>query len=223
MIRISLLFILSLGISSKLFSQSEAEIDTAMRIFERVEVEASFPGGVQAWRTYLEKNLNASAPIDNGAPSGMYMVIVQFIVNKEGGISDIEPLTRLGYGMEEEVVRIIGKSGKWVPAMQNGKPVNAYRKQPVTFMVSEEGFTIRTKTPYVIYADTDNELTIELDDVKAENLEATISEGTLTSKGDGKFIARVSTPGRVIITVTDKKKKNKPGSGMSFEVRSPKK
>lgn len=220
MIRTSMLIVLSLLISSKLFSQSEVDLDTAMRIFEKVEVEASFPGGVQAWRTFLERNLNASAPVDNGAPSGQYLIIVQFIVNKDGTVSNIKPLTRLGYGMEEEVVRIIGKSGSWIPAMQNGKPVKAYRKQPVTFMTSEEGFNILSKTPYVIYTDTDNELTIEMDGVKAENLEAVISEGTITSNGDDKFIAHVSKPGRVTITVFNKKKKNKAGTAMSFEVRT---
>jgi hypothetical protein len=222
MIRTSLLIILSLVISSKSFSQAEVNPDTAMGIFEKVDVEASFPGGVKAWRTFLERNLNASAPVDNGAPSGQYLIFVQFIVNKDGSVSNIKPLTRLGYGMEEEVVRIIGKSGSWIPAMQNGKPVKAYRKQPVTFMTSEEGFNILSKTPYVIYAETDNELTIELDDVKAENLEVIISEGTITNMGEGKFIARVSKPGRVTITVFNKKKKNKAGTEMSFEVRLPK-
>jgi protein TonB len=40
--------------------------------------------------------------------------------------------------MEEEVMRVIQKSPKWRPAMQNGKPVKAYRKQPITFVVNEK-------------------------------------------------------------------------------------
>jgi len=40
--------------------------------------------------------------------------------------------------MEKEVMRIIKKGPKWQPAMQDGKPLNAYRRQPVTFMVSEK-------------------------------------------------------------------------------------
>src|SRR5688500_18249103 len=220
MIRTSLLIVLSLLICSKLFSQADISTDTTRRIFERVEIEASFPGGEQAWRKFLEKKLNPNVPVENGAPNGQYLIIVQFVVNKEGRVSDIRPLTREGYGMEQEVVRIMSKSGLWTPAMQKGKPVNAYRKQPITFMTSEEGFNILSKTPYVIYTDTDNELTIDLDKVKAENLEAIISEGTITNNGDGKFIARVSKPGRVLVTVSNKKKKNKKGSVMSFEVRT---
>ena len=65
------------------------------------------------------------------------MFLVQFIINKEGAITDIKPLTKYGFGMEEEVIRILKKSPQWVPAIQFGRNVKAYRKQPVTFMVSK--------------------------------------------------------------------------------------
>ena len=106
--------------------------------FSRVEVEASFAGGAQAWRAYLMKNLDASVPVRKKAPAGTYMVIVRFIVARDGTISAIEAETNHGYGMEKEVMRIIKKGPKWQPAMQDGKPLNAYRRQPVTFMVSEK-------------------------------------------------------------------------------------
>jgi hypothetical protein len=218
--RISILALLFLSAFSTIHSQTAPIPDTSLRIVEKVEIEASFPGGVQAWRKFLEMNLNPMIPVDNGAPSGRYMVIVQFIVNKEGGISDIKPLTKEGYGMEQEVVRIMSKSGSWTPAIMNGKPVNAYRKQPVTFMTSQDGFNILSKTPYVLFTDTNNELTIEVDDVKVENLEVTISEGSITDNGAGTFIARVTKPGRAVITVYNKKKKNKEIGAMSFEVRN---
>jgi protein TonB len=105
--------------------------------FTKVEVEASFKGGEGAWRKYLERNLNASAPVDNGANPGSYTVVVQFIVDKEGNISDVKALSNHGYGMEEEAVRVIKRGPKWEPAIQNGRQVKAYRKQPITFVVSE--------------------------------------------------------------------------------------
>jgi periplasmic protein TonB len=103
--------------------------------FTKVEVEAKFPGD---WRKYLTRNLNASAPIDNGAPPGQYTVIVQFIVDKEGKVSDVKAMTNHGYGMEEEAVRVIKKATSWEPAIQNGRQVKAYKKQPITFIVSEQ-------------------------------------------------------------------------------------
>ncbi len=102
--------------------------------FTKVEVEASYSGD---WRKYLERNLNASAPIDNGAAPGQYTVVVQFIVDKEGNISDVKAMTNHGYGMEEEAVRVIKRGAKWNPAIQNGRQVKAYKKQPITFVVTE--------------------------------------------------------------------------------------
>lgn len=112
--------------------------DDEDKVFTKVEKEADFPGGEQAWRRYLEKNLNASTPVDNGAPSGTYQVIVRFIVSKDGSISDVQAESKHGYGMEEEAVKIIRKGPKWTPALQNGRNVNAYRRQPITFLVEEQ-------------------------------------------------------------------------------------
>jgi protein TonB len=112
--------------------------DDANKVFTKVENEAEFPGGDGAWRRYLEKNLNANTPVDNGAPAGTYQVVVQFIVSKDGAISDVQALTNHGYGMEQEAVKIIKKGPNWKPALQNGRNVNAYRKQPITFVVEEQ-------------------------------------------------------------------------------------
>ncbi|HEV8270648.1 MAG TPA: energy transducer TonB [Chitinophagaceae bacterium] len=101
-----------------------------------VEKEAQFPGEEKGWRKFLEKNLNPDIPVKNRAPEGTYQVIVQFIVDKEGQITDIKPLTRFGFGMEEEVIRILKNSPRWTPAFQFGRNVKAYRRQPITFVVS---------------------------------------------------------------------------------------
>ena len=107
-------------------------------VFTKVEVEATFPGGEKEWKRYLERNLEANVPVDNGAPEGTYTVIVQFIVDKEGVISDVRALSSHGHGMEEEAMRVIKKGPKWTPAIQNGRQVKAYRKQPITFVVAAE-------------------------------------------------------------------------------------
>jgi periplasmic protein TonB len=108
------------------------------KIFDKVEIEASFPGGDSKWRQYLERNCNGQVATDNGAPEGTYTTVVQFVVDKEGNISDVRALTNHGYGMEEEAMRTIKKGPKWNPAVQNGRQVKAYRKQPITFQVSGE-------------------------------------------------------------------------------------
>ena len=114
------------------------KVEDENKVFEKVEVEAEFPGGLSAWRRYLERNLNAQVPSDGGAPTGSYTVIVRFIVDKQGSISDVKALTNHGYGMEDEAVRVIKRGPKWTPAIQNGRNVTAYRSQPITFIVAEQ-------------------------------------------------------------------------------------
>ncbi|MBN8686898.1 MAG: energy transducer TonB [Chitinophagales bacterium] len=112
--------------------------DDENKIFDKVEIEASFPGGDSKWRQYLERNANGQVATDNGAPEGTYTTVVQFVVDKEGNISDVRALTNHGYGMEEEAIRVIKKGPKWNAAIQNGRQVKAYRKQPITFRVEAE-------------------------------------------------------------------------------------
>ncbi len=111
--------------------------DDENKVFNKVEVEASFPGGDAAWTRYLKNNLDANTPIDNGAPEGTYQVIVRFIVSKDGSISDVVAETKHGFGMEAEAVKIIKKGPNWKAALQNGRNVTAYRRQPITFVDSE--------------------------------------------------------------------------------------
>ena len=137
MIRTLILFFSALIVSSSLFSQTEITADTTKKIFERVEVEASFPGGDIAWKKFLQENLRADVPLKSKAPAGAYTVWIQFVVDTKGKLSDLKPLTNHGYGMEAEILRVIRKSPKWVPAIQSGNPVRAYRKQPVTFIIED--------------------------------------------------------------------------------------
>jgi N-acetylmuramoyl-L-alanine amidase len=107
-------------------------------VFEKVETPPSFPGGIEGWRKYLEKNLDASIPVKNGVKPGTYTISVRFVVTKNGDITSLNAMTKFGHGMEEEVIRVISKGPKWNPGSQNGKVVNAYHTQPVTFVVTDE-------------------------------------------------------------------------------------
>lgn len=108
------------------------------KTFLKVEIEPAFPGGNISWKRYLQNNLNYKIPVDNDAPAGRYTVIVRFIVSKSGEISDIVAESNNGYGMENEVIRVIKKGPKWKPGVQDGNQVNAYKTQPVMFVVSEK-------------------------------------------------------------------------------------
>ena len=187
------------------------------RIFEKVEVEAGFPGGGTAWKKYLEKNLNPNVPVENGAPIGIYTVIVQFIVDKNGSISNVKTLTNFGYGMEQEVERIIKRGPSWTPASQSNKPVKAYRKQPVIFVIEDDMTEIIMDEKYVLYTGMDNTIRINVARVKKEDMELSISQGTITAD-NGNFLIRVNNPGKAILSISNKKR-NKVVSSVYFIVK----
>ncbi len=109
--------------------------DNENEIFVKVEKDAEFEGGEEAWHAFLRKNLNPEVPIDNGAEAGKYTVIVRFVVSKNGSVSGIACENDPGFGMSDEAMRVIRKTKNWTPALQNGEHVNAYRRQPIVFVV----------------------------------------------------------------------------------------
>jgi protein TonB len=116
----------------------KAQVEDYDKEFKTVQIEAQFPGGNAAWIKYLERNLNAEAPAENGAPPGKYTVIVSFLVDKNGNISEVQALNDPGYGTAAEAVRVIKKGPAWTPAVQNGRNVIYRQKQSITFQVQEQ-------------------------------------------------------------------------------------
>ena len=128
---------IALLIGTAVHAQEKVVGDTVTPDFQ-LEKLASFPGGLDGWRKFLMKNLNAELPIINEAPAGKHTVIVQFKVCTDGSICDIEARNNPGYGLSEEAVRVIKKSGTWVPAEQKGRKVKTIFRQPITFYVEGE-------------------------------------------------------------------------------------
>ncbi|MEP6952219.1 MAG: energy transducer TonB [Ginsengibacter sp.] len=104
--------------------------------YSKVEVEASFPGGAAAWTTYIMKQMLKNG--DEFRKKDFGTCIVKFIVDKNGNISDVEATNMQKTRLAKIVVEAIRNGPKWVPAQQNGKPVNAYRLQPVTVTEPEK-------------------------------------------------------------------------------------
>lgn len=102
------------------------------------EVQASFAGGTEKWSTFLVKNLNANTPVDHGAPEGTYKITAVLLIDEDGAVKDIQMLSKAGYGMEDEVKRVLQQSPNWTPATAKGKTVRTFTKQSVTFVVTSE-------------------------------------------------------------------------------------
>lgn len=107
------------------------------KTFIKVEQESTYPGGMEAWKRYLNKNFRYPEEAQNIEIQGV--VTVQFIVDKDGNVSDVEAINGPEQGgLREEAVRVIRKSGKWTPAIQNGRQVKSYKKQPITFRLDAQ-------------------------------------------------------------------------------------
>ena len=122
------------GTGATEIKSKEQDFETKFITDER---EAEFPGGLEAWQHYLERNLNTEIPVENGAPVGKYTVMLSFNVDENGNISDIQAMNDPGYGTAEEAIRVIKKSKQWTPAVQNGRKVNYRQQQAITFIVNE--------------------------------------------------------------------------------------
>jgi TonB-dependent SusC/RagA subfamily outer membrane receptor len=118
------------------------ESKDAFKVFTKVEVEPSYPGGNDEWRKYLQKNLNPAIPVEEGWKAGTYTVIVQFVVHDDGTVSDVSTTNYQGSKTAKHCIDLIKKSAAWIPAVQNGHKVNAYRKQPITFVIQENSKSI---------------------------------------------------------------------------------
>src|SRR5450432_1369773 len=96
----------------------------------QAETTAEFPGGPNAWRDYLIKNLNYPAAAEKKELQGE--VIVGFVVRKDGRLADIHAISGPAE-LRSSSVAVIKNSGKWIPAMNNGLVVESYKKQPINY------------------------------------------------------------------------------------------
>jgi TonB family protein len=126
------------GISSQVISN--LQVDNNEEIYEnandssgpykKVEIEAEYPGGHNAWAQYILRTLNY--PKDAVKNSIQGDVVVEFVVKTDGSLTDIRAIS----GPEElraESVRVITKSGRWIPAIDHGMKVDSYCKQPINY------------------------------------------------------------------------------------------
>jgi TonB family protein len=100
---------------------------------DTIMVQAEFEGGIPGLIEYLSKSLKYPDEAKKNKIQGK--VILSFIVQKDGRVSDIQVLRGLGSGTDEEAVRVLANSPKWKPATKNGEKVNAQFTLPIQFQL----------------------------------------------------------------------------------------
>lgn len=102
-------------------------------IFTVVEQNAEFPGGFEALNKFLNKNMRYPPTARRMGVDGK--VFVQFVVDKEGKISDVQVIKGLSADCDKEAVRVIQMMPNWKPGKQNGRAVKSRFVLPVRFKI----------------------------------------------------------------------------------------
>lgn len=105
-----------------------------------INVTPRFPGGQKAFDRYLAKNIKYPAEARNKKIQGR--CIISFMVEPNGSLTDIKVARSIGGGADEEAVRVIKNSPKWVAGTQNGKPIRTQYSVPITFALDYTGAAV---------------------------------------------------------------------------------
>ena len=103
-------------------------------VYKVVEVMPEFPGGMKALMDFIQKNIRY--PEDAHKNNVQGRVIVKFVINTDGSISDAIVIKKVSPSLDNESVRVIMAMPKWEPAENNGKKVASYYNLPITFKLT---------------------------------------------------------------------------------------
>lgn len=105
------------------------------KIFNAVEIQPAFPGGEGAFGKFLQDHIRYPAVAKENNVTGR--VFVQFVVERDGSLTDLKILRDPGSGLGDEAIRVLKISPKWKAGIQNGKYVRVQFTVPVNFSLAE--------------------------------------------------------------------------------------
>lgn len=101
---------------------------------KHAEIMPQFPGGMEAFLKYMQRNLKQPEDFDEGQKM---IVMASFIVEASGNIADIAIDRKARPDLDAEVMRVLKNMPQWEPGMQNGRKVPVFYRLPVTFIAGE--------------------------------------------------------------------------------------
>lgn len=108
--------------------QQEAEQN---KVFDVVEQQPSYPGGMGALNQWLASNIKYPAMAAENGIEGR--VVVQFVVERDGSVSGVHVVRGVDPSLDKEATRVVSQMPKWIPGKQNGSAVRVKYTVPVTF------------------------------------------------------------------------------------------
>ena len=102
-----------------------------------VDVYPRFPGGDAARLTFLRRNVRYPEPALKSLIQGVVMVV--FVVETDGSVSQVNVTRRIGGGCDEEAIRVTREMPRWEPGKRNGRPVRVLVRMPIVFRIPGRG------------------------------------------------------------------------------------
>lgn len=99
------------------------------QVYNQADNKPEFPGGLEAFYKYIGENFKIPADLKDKA-----RIIAQFIIEKDGSISNIKIIKGPGFGTEDETTRVLNKSPKWTPGKIDGQGVRVMYTLPISIM-----------------------------------------------------------------------------------------
>lgn len=110
--------------------------DVKVYDFVSIDKQPSFPGGMEMFYQYLKKTVKY--PVEAQQKNVQGKVFLSFTVEKNGELADIKVERKLGAGTDEEAVRILKESPKWIPGIYHGKAVRVKYNIPISFTLTTD-------------------------------------------------------------------------------------
>lgn len=189
--------------------KKEEVSDQSIYNFVSMSSPPNYPGGVYKFYEYLSKNIKYPTMAADNEIEGN--VFVSFVVEKDGSLTDIKVDRRLGYGTDEEALRVLKMSKRWNPGMQNGRPVRVKYNIPIKFSLEAErrenkanvvsnikikGINDYKDAPLIILDGEVKEYSI-MKDLDAKNIE---SINVLKSSNATSLYGKKADKGAIVIT-----------------------
>lgn len=104
-------------------------------VFINTEQQPEFPGGLKALSAFVGNELRYPRSAASAGVSGR--VYVSFVVNTDGTLTEVQILKGLGFGCDEEAVRVVQKMPHWRPGKQSGRAVRVKYTLPIWFTLEQ--------------------------------------------------------------------------------------
>lgn len=114
--------------------EEPVEEEETDEIFQIVENPATFKGGIGAFYKYVQKNMKYPSQAQRMGLEGK--VFIEFVVGKDGRITDVKVLRGIGAGCDEEAIKVLKNSPAWSAGRQRGRPVRQRMVLPITFRLN---------------------------------------------------------------------------------------